>query len=48
MEGKSGRSGHFIKKKSKDKKKISSDEPSSMNKVDHSMRHPKVRVQLHS
>ncbi|CAF3454581.1 unnamed protein product [Rotaria sp. Silwood1] len=36
MEGKGGpRLGHFIKKKSKDKKKISSEEPVSMNEQEH-------------
>lgn len=35
MDGKPRRSGHFIKKKSKDKKKIPPNEPIPMNEQEH-------------
>lgn len=35
MEGKTGRSGHFIKKKSKEKKKILPETPAPLNEQEH-------------
>jgi hypothetical protein len=35
MEGKNGRSGHFIKKKPKDTKRFTSDEPIRMDEKEH-------------
>jgi hypothetical protein len=35
MEGKNGRSGHFIKKKSKDQKRFPFDEPIRMDEQEH-------------
>lgn len=41
MEGKSKRSGHYIKRKSKDSKKFTSNEPLSLNEQEH---HEMLRV----
>jgi hypothetical protein len=41
MEGKTGRSGHFVKKKSKDHKKFTSAEPNPISEQEH---HDMLRV----